>query len=97
MNLYINRKVTQNRTDIKEWRDIVQKNALKSASTYYLIGTLFNKGFAFLTVPIFTRILSTADYGVVTTYDSWIGISSVVIGFAIYMGIRSSFVDYPER
>ena len=75
----------------------MQKNALKSASTYYLIGTLFNKGFAFLTVPIFTRILSTADYGVVTTYDSWIGISSVVIGFAIYMGIRSSFVDYPEK
>ncbi len=75
----------------------MQENALKKASTYYLIGTLFNKGFAFLTVPIFTRILSTADYGVITTYDSWIGILSTVMGFAIYMGIRSSFVDYPDR
>mgnify|MGYP003165842388 CR=1 FL=1 len=36
----------------------------KKASTCYLIGNVFNKGIAFLTVPIFTRILSTSfiDY-----------------------------------
>ena len=28
----------------------------KKASTCYLIGNVFNKGIAFLTVPIFTRI-----------------------------------------
>lgn len=69
---------------------------LKKASTCYLIGNLFNKGMAFLTVPVFTRILSTADYGIVTTYNSWVAILSVVIGFAIYMGIRAAFIDYEE-
>lgn len=75
----------------------MQKTNLKKASGYYLIGTLFNKGFAFLTVPIFTRILSTSDYGIVTTYNSWISILSVIMGFAIYIGIRASFIDYPDK
>ena len=74
----------------------MQKNEYKKASVFYLIGNLFNKGFAFLTVPVFTRILSTTDYGIVTTYNSWIGILSMVMGFAIYMGIRAAFIDYTE-
>lgn len=75
----------------------MQKTNLKKASGYYLVGTLFNKGFAFLAVPIFTRILSTSDYGVVTTYSSWVSILSMIMGFAIYMGIRASFIDFPEK
>lgn len=75
----------------------MQAKEYKKASVYYLIGNLFNKGFAFLTVPIFTRILSTSDYGVVTTYNSWISILSMVMGFAIYMGIRAAFIDYKEN
>lgn len=69
----------------------------KKASTYYLIGNLFNKGMSFLTVPIFTRILSTSDYGIVTTYNSWISILSMVIGFALHMGIRAAFIDYNKK
>ena len=69
----------------------------KRASTCYLVGNIFNKGIAFLTVPIFTRILSTADYGIVTTYNSWIGILAMVMGFALHMGIRMASVDYKEQ
>ncbi len=69
----------------------------KKASTYYLVGNLFNKGMSFITVPIFTRILSTSDYGVITTYNSWIMILSMVIGFAMHMGIRAAFIDYEDK
>jgi len=69
----------------------------KKASTYYLIGNVFNKGIAFLTVPVFTRILSTTDYGIVTTYNSWIGILAMIMGFALHMGIRMAFVDYKDE
>ncbi len=69
----------------------------KKISTYYLIGNLFNKGMAFITVPIFTRILSTTDYGIITTYNSWITILSMVIGFALHMGIRAAFIDYKDE
>lgn len=69
----------------------------RKASTYYLVGNLFNKGISFLTVPIFTRILSTTDYGIVTTYNSWIAILSMIVGFALHMGIRSAFIDYKNE
>lgn len=69
----------------------------KKASTYYLIGNIFNKGVAFLTVPVFTRILSTYDYGIVTTYNSWIAILSMIMGFALHTSIRMAYVDYKEE
>lgn len=70
---------------------------VKQASLYYLFGSMFSKGIAFLTVPIFTRILSTTDYGIINTYTSWVAILSVVMGFALHMGIRASFLDYRNK
>ena len=58
---------------------------------------LFNKGIAFLTIPIFTRILTTYDYGVINTYNAWVGIFSIVLGLALHMGIRSAFNDYLDK
>lgn len=62
-----------------------------------MIGSLFNKGIGFITVPIFTRILTLSDYGIVTTYNSWVSIISMFISLALYMGIRLSFVDYEKK
>lgn len=73
-----------------------KKINLKKASTFYLVGTLFNKGIGFITVPVFTRILSVSDYGVVTTYNSWVSILMMFISLALYMAVRASFVDYKE-
>ena len=66
---------------------------LKKASVFYLVGNIFNKGMAFLTVPIFTRLLTVSDYGIVTTYTSWVSIISLVVGMALYMGIRAAFTE----
>ena len=40
-----------------------EKKSMKKAGTYYMFGTLFNKGIAFITVPIFTRILQPITLG----------------------------------
>ena len=37
----------------------MDENKYKKAGTFYFVGNIFNKGIAFLTVPIFTIILST--------------------------------------
>lgn len=69
----------------------------KKASTYYFIGNIFNKGIAFITVPIFTRIMSTYDYGMVDTYNSWVAMFTMILGFALHTGIRLAYVDYREK
>ena len=76
----------------------MEKNLnLKKVSTYYLFGTLFNKGAAFITVPIFTRLLSTSDYGIITTYNSWVSIVAMILSCALHMGVRAAFVDYENK
>lgn len=74
----------------------MENTSYKKASFCYLIGNFFNKGFAFLTIPIFTRLLSTTDYGIINTYSSWAGILSMIVGFAMHMSIRNAFVDYKD-
>lgn len=75
----------------------MNENNYKKAGTFYFIGNVFNKGIAFFTVPVFTRILSTSDYGIVTTYNSWIGILSMIMGFALHMSVRMAAIDYKEK
>lgn len=63
----------------------------------YFFGTLFNKGIAFITIPVFSRILPIADYGVVTTYNAWVAIVTMILSLALYMSIRTAFIDYKDK
>lgn len=56
----------------------------------YMVASIFNKGIAFLTIPLFTRILTTSDYGIVSTYSSWVAIVSVIVGMSLNTAIRLS-------
>lgn len=60
------------------------------AGSLYMFASIFNKGIAFVTVPIFTRVLSTGDYGIVMTYSAWVSIVSVILGMALNVAIRLS-------
>lgn len=73
------------------------KSIYKKASTYYFIGNIFNRGISFLTVPIFTRILTTYDYGIITTYNSWVIMLAMILGFALHSGIRLAYIDYKNN
>ncbi len=40
------------------------------AGLWFFICTVLQKGIVFLTVPIFTRLLTTEQYGLLTVYQS---------------------------
>lgn len=77
--------------------DNINKIPIRRISTYYMVGTLFNQGISFLTVPIFTRLLETYDYGIISTYNSWVTIFVMIVCCAAHMGIRAAFIDYEEQ
>jgi O-antigen/teichoic acid export membrane protein len=72
------------------------KNKNAKAGGFYLIGNVFNKAIAFITIPIFTRLLSTSDYGIVNTYLSWVSILSLIVGLSLGNSIRSAYIDFKE-
>lgn len=67
------------------------------AGGLYLFGNIFDKAIAFITVPIFTRMLSTSDYGYTTTYLSWVNILTVIITLSLGNSIRSGVVDFKDK
>ena len=54
---------------------IIQKyknsNVAIKAALWFTICNLLQKGITMISMPIFTRLLSTEQYGVLTIYNSW--------------------------
>ncbi len=70
---------------IEKWKAI--PNSVKS-SIAFILSSFFLKGISFITTPIFTRLMDTAQYGIIATYTSWVSIIDV---FAL-LGLTSAGV-----
>lgn len=57
------------------------------ASFWFLICSFLQKGISMLTTPIFTRLLSTTEYGNYSVFNSWLGIVSIVVGLHLSYGV----------
>lgn len=80
----------------------MKRNKLKgynpiSAGIAYTIGNMMIKGIPFLTLPIFTRILTPAEFGLYNTYLSYENIMTIVLGFGLYGTIRVARSQYKEK
>lgn len=67
--------------------------ALK-AGIWYVVATFMTKGVVFLTTPIFTRLLTKEEYGTVSTYNSWLGIFTVLATLDLYSCLQIAKVDF---
>ena len=73
----------------------VNARALK-AGIWYTIGNIFLKGCIFLTLPIFTRIMSTSDFGIYNTYIAYEGLLTAIIGLGFYGSIKNAKLDFDK-
>ena len=58
-------------------------NKAFTAGVGYTLGNLLIKGIVFFSLPIFTRILSPEDYGIVNTYTAYNAIFCMILGLSI--------------
>ena len=56
------------------------------ASSAYAICSIIQKGLAFITLPLFARLLTTEEYGQSTIYGSWTGILSIFLTLNLAYG-----------
>lgn len=64
---------------------------------YYVIGSFFVQGLSFISLPIFSNILSPKDYGYYSSYCFWISILYIFVGLQIYSTINNAVVDFEEK
>lgn len=57
------------------------------ASLWFLICAFLQKGISFITIPIFTRLLSTSEYGQYNVFNSWMNIIIVIVTLNLFSGV----------
>lgn len=73
-----------------------RSNILK-AGIGYTIGNYLLKGLTFLTIPIFTRVMSTSDYGKYNTYVSYEALIFIIIGFSFHASLKNAKYKYGDK
>lgn len=70
--------------------------ALK-AGVWYIISNIVLRAITVLTAPIFTRLLTPADYGKVNNFFSWQTILTCVFGLCLNYSIARAKIDYENH
>ena len=60
----------------------------------YTIGNIFIKGINFLTLPIFSRLLSQEEFGVYNVFVSYDTMLFVIMGMALHSSIQSANLEF---
>lgn len=66
------------------------------AGSWYTLSNFFVQGVAFLTLPLFTRLLTPEHYGVVSLFDVWMTIFAIVVGLSLHNALPRGWIDFKE-
>lgn len=67
------------------------------AGVGYTIGNILIRGIGFISIPIFTRLMSTGDYGLYNTYAAYESIVYLIIGLALNSSVKSAKLMFQEK
>lgn len=70
--------------------------ALKSG-VWYSVSNILLRAVSILTAPIFTRLLTTSDYGKVSNFSSWQNILLVFCGLCLSYSIGRAKIDFENN
>lgn len=71
----------------KIWNTYTAFPSSARASIWFVFCSVMQKGIQFITVPIFTRTLSTQEYGQFTLYQSWLNIITIFASLMLYSSV----------
>lgn len=74
----------------------INKLALK-AGGWYVVSSVMLRAVYVLSTPIFTRLMSTEDYGVTATFNSWCDLLLVFCTLNLTYSIGRAKLDYPDK
>lgn len=80
------------REDIKHDSGVALK-----AGTWYVISSIMVKAISIITTPIFTRIMTTKEYGTVSTFTSWYSLLLTFCTLNLTYSIGRAKLDYKDK
>lgn len=79
--------------------DVQMRNSEQAvkAGIGYTIGNFFVKGIVFLSLPLFSRIMTTEQFGVFNVFISYESILYVLVGLALHLSLQNANIDYKSQ
>lgn len=72
-------------------------NGVKTAAAFF-IASLISKGMSFITTPIFTRLMTSDEYGQVSLFLSWLSILGIIAMFSLDRGVYNvGMMEYKDK
>lgn len=75
------------------WKKYKSMSIIAKSAIWFTFCNLMQKGISTITVPIFTRLLSTAEYGTYSLYLSWFNIFTIVTSLNLYYGVYNNALN----
>lgn len=72
-------------------------NSLIKNGAYYTLGTFILQGINFLTLPLYTRILTTRDFGITSLYTAWQSVVVIFLCLQTFSTIQNAKVTYGDE
>lgn len=73
-------------------RPLIKDKSANTLALFNILGPVILNGINFFTVPIFTRMLGTANYGDVSIYHTWVQVLTILVGLQTSGTISVSMV-----
>lgn len=79
----------------KKWNNVP---LTVKVSTAYTVCSILQKCLSFITLPLFTRLLTTEEYGQYTIYSSWSGILMIFLTLNLaYGSFQTAMIKYENK
>lgn len=72
-------------------------NLAAKAGIGYTVGNILVKGINFLSLPLFSRLMTTDEFGMYNVFVSYEAILTLLVGFAMHSSLRSANIDYEGK
>ena len=71
----------------KIWANYKGMSVQAKAAIWFAMCSVLQKGISFITIPIFTRLLTAEQYGTYSLYLSWLQILTIITSLNLYYGV----------
>lgn len=75
----------------------IEMSAPVKAAFWFTVCSFLQRGVSMITTPIFTRLLSTEEYGLYSTYLSWESVLLMVVTLCLYKAIMNLYIKYEDQ
>lgn len=68
-----------------------------AATICYFLSNICSKAFGFITIPLYTNLLTTSEYGFLNTYNAWVSVLSIILGLSLSSAILGKANEEKEK